>query len=49
MFNQKAWLKPNNNLNDNLRKEAKKKKKKSFFKLMNNSVFEKNYGKCLKT
>ena len=40
-FNQKVWIKPNINMNTDLRKAAKKNFGKYFFKLMNNSVIGK--------
>ena len=47
-FNQKAWLNLYIDMSSNLRKKAKYNLEKDFFKLMNNSIFEKtmeNVGK----
>ena len=40
-FNQKAWLKPFNAMNIEVRQEAKNNFEKDFFNLMNNAVFGK--------
>ena len=51
-FNQKVWLKPYIDMNTKKAKKLQKAKnnfEKGFFKMMNNAVFWKNYGKCEKT
>ena len=47
-FNQKAWIKPYIDMNTKLRQKATNNFEKYCFKLVNNAVFEKSYGKCEK-
>ena len=44
----KAWLNLYIDMNTDLRQKAENYFEKYFFKLMNNAVFWKNYGKCEK-
>ena len=48
-FNQNAWPKVFTDKNTDLNKNAKNDFEKDFFKLINNAVSRKNYGKCQKT
>ena len=48
-FHQNAWLTPYIDMNTKLSQKPKHNFEKKFFKLMNNTVFWKNYGKCEKT
>ena len=47
-FNQKAWLRPQIDMNTKLRQKVKKFFEKDFFKLMNNEAFGKIIGNVRK-